>query len=47
MKSMIAWFKNIILGEASSEFYYQHEEARYDFESKNHKVNFLMSNKAS
>ena len=47
MKNMIAWFKNIFLGETSSEFYYQKEEARYDFESQNQKVRFLTSNKAS
>lgn len=47
MKNMIAWFKNIFLGESSSEFYYQHEEARYEFDSENHKLNFLTSNKAS
>ena len=41
------WLKNIFLGETSSEFYYQHEEARYEFESENQKVRFLTSNKAS
>ncbi len=47
MKNMIAWFKNIFLGETSSEFYYQQEEARYNFEAQNQTVRFLTSNKAS
>lgn len=47
MKNVITWFMNIFLGETSSEFYYQKEEARYDFESQNQAVRFLTSNKAS
>lgn len=51
MKNMITnaanWLKSIFLGESSSEFFYQHEEARFEFESENQKVRFLTSNKAS
>lgn len=47
MKQMFQWFKNIILGEVNSEFYYQAEQQRYESQIENHKVSFFTSNKAS
>lgn len=47
MKQLFLWIKNVFLGEVNSEFYYQHEEQRYEFESDNQKLKYLTSNKAS
>ncbi len=47
MKKLIFWLQNIFLGETKSEFFYQHEEQRFEFEAENQKVKFLTSNKAS
>ena len=47
MNHMFQWIKNIFLGEVNSEFYYQSEQDRYEFDSENQKLKFLTSNKAS